>query len=249
MEQLHLHAVQHLLLCVPSRRHSPGAGHRRGAGAWNAWEGLQGCRAGPLLALALLLAGAASLRACGCWRWRCWDACRLCVHPTSRLPCNPQAGAPQGFHTVPIKGGGPALKGMQYRIQVSPMVRRRPQGNGGRHRERHRGWEGAWARPAGRRLGMGLMLSPEPSSPAFSEPPQDCTGCDLCVHACPDSCLTGQPLAQMMEQVRCVGRAWAELGAWAGGAAGAEAVPWVDCLFPAMPCCSSCAALTAYTLA
>lgn len=49
---------------------------------------------------------------------------------------------------MPIKGGGAALKGLQYRIQVSPM---------------------------------------------------DCTGCDLCTHACPDQCLTATPLAQCSE--------------------------------------------------
>ncbi|EFN55341.1 hypothetical protein CHLNCDRAFT_134349 [Chlorella variabilis] len=58
------------------------------------------------------------------------------------------AGAPAGFATVPIKGGGPALKGFQYRIQVSPT---------------------------------------------------DCTGCELCVHACPDYALTSTPTAQMLE--------------------------------------------------
>lgn len=30
--------------------------------------------------------------------------------------------------------------------------------------------------------------------------PQDCTGCDLCTHACPDKCLTGKPLAAMQQQ-------------------------------------------------
>lgn len=73
----------------------------------------------------------------------------VCPHAAIRpVLASPEelAGAPPGFATVPIKGGGPSLKGLQYRIQVSP---------------------------------------------------QDCTGCDLCTHACPDNCLTGQPLASV----------------------------------------------------
>jgi pyruvate-ferredoxin/flavodoxin oxidoreductase len=90
-----------------------------------------------------------------------WDStnctqCNICsfvcphaaIRPVLATP-EELVGAPAGFQAVPIKGGGPALKGMQYRIQVSPM---------------------------------------------------DCTGCDLCVHACPDKCLTGKPLATMQQQ-------------------------------------------------
>lgn len=58
------------------------------------------------------------------------------------------ANAPASFGTVLVKGGGPALKEFQYRMQVSPM---------------------------------------------------DCTGCELCVHACPDNALTSTPAAVMLE--------------------------------------------------
>ncbi|GAB4824108.1 hypothetical protein N2152v2_011154 [Parachlorella kessleri] len=55
--------------------------------------------------------------------------------------------APEGFSTVPIRGGGKALKGYQFRIQVSP---------------------------------------------------HDCTGCELCAHACPDNALAMTPLERML---------------------------------------------------
>jgi len=74
-------------------------------------------------------------------------------HPTPHPP--PQAlatpeeltAAPSAFGTVPIKGGGPALQGFQYRVQVSPV---------------------------------------------------DCTGCELCVNACPDNALASKPIGAVM---------------------------------------------------
>ena len=39
-----------------------------------------------------------------------------------------------------------------------------------------------------------------PAAPRLQVSPQDCTGCDLCTHACPDKCLTGKPLAAMQQQ-------------------------------------------------
>ena len=59
-----------------------------------------------------------------------WDStnctqCNICsfvcphaaIRPVLATP-EELAGAPAGFQAVPIKGGGPALKGLQYRIQV-----------------------------------------------------------------------------------------------------------------------------------
>ena len=47
--------------------------------------------------------------------------------------------------------------------------------------------------------------------------PQDCTGCDLCTHACPDKCLTGKPLSSMLQQeVRWGSRGGTRLGLRAG---------------------------------
>lgn len=46
----------------------------------------------------------------------------VCPHAAIRpVLATPEelAGAPAGFQAVPIKGGGPSLKGLQYRIQVS----------------------------------------------------------------------------------------------------------------------------------
>ncbi|GAB4821587.1 hypothetical protein N2152v2_008633 [Parachlorella kessleri] len=68
------------------------------------------------------------------------------VRPALALP-EELGSAPAGFQTVPVKGGGTALKGYQYRVQVSPM---------------------------------------------------DCTGCDLCVHACPDNCLIPTPIDSLL---------------------------------------------------
>lgn len=75
----------------------------------------------------------------------------VCPHAAIRpalATADELSGAPGGFHTVPVRGGGPALKDFQYRVQVSPM---------------------------------------------------DCTGCELCVHACPDNALTSTPAATMLE--------------------------------------------------
>ena len=59
-----------------------------------------------------------------------WDStnctqCNICsfvcphaaIRPVLATP-EELGSAPAGFHAVPIKGGGPALKGLQYRIQV-----------------------------------------------------------------------------------------------------------------------------------
>ncbi|KIZ02108.1 putative pyruvate-flavodoxinoxidoreductase [Monoraphidium neglectum] len=85
-----------------------------------------------------------------------WDSaactqCNICAFVCPHAAIRPAlatpdelAGAPAGFGAVPIRGGGPALKGYQYRVQVSP---------------------------------------------------QDCTGCELCVNACPDSALKSTPIA------------------------------------------------------
>jgi ferredoxin len=47
--------------------------------------------------------------------------------------------------------------------------------------------------------------TPSPSPPpaarrlAAQVSPQDCTGCELCVHACPDNALTSTPIAGVLE--------------------------------------------------
>ncbi|KAI8468670.1 MAG: thiamine diphosphate-binding protein [Monoraphidium minutum] len=89
-----------------------------------------------------------------------WDAasctqCNICAFVCPHAAVRPAlatpeelSGAPAAFGTVPIRGGGPALQGFQYRVQVSP---------------------------------------------------QDCTGCELCVHACPDNALTSVPIGGVMD--------------------------------------------------
>lgn len=48
-----------------------------------------------------------------------------------------------------------------------------------------------------------LCLNPRvprlPCPPCPQVSPMDCTGCELCVHACPDNALTSTPAATMLE--------------------------------------------------
>ncbi|GAB4822569.1 hypothetical protein N2152v2_009615 [Parachlorella kessleri] len=88
------------------------------------------------------------------WESSSCTQCNICsfvcphaaIRPALAKP-DELSGAPANFGTVPIRGGGPALQGFQYRIQVSPY---------------------------------------------------DCTGCNLCVHACPDHALASTPISQML---------------------------------------------------
>jgi hypothetical protein len=108
-----VHAVQHLRLRVPPRRDPPGGWPRR---ARRPRLAAPPCARPPA-------------RACGPAAAAASPGSPL---PTRPLPAHPRpnpqalatpeelAGAPAAFGTVPIRGGGPALQGYQYRMQVSP---------------------------------------------------------------------------------------------------------------------------------
>ncbi|GFR48672.1 hypothetical protein Agub_g10627 [Astrephomene gubernaculifera] len=87
------------------------------------------------------------------WKAENCTQCNICSFVCPHAAIRPSLAAPSELGSAPatfntIDAKGPGMKGLKYRIQVSPY---------------------------------------------------DCTGCDLCTHACPDNALAAQPINSILE--------------------------------------------------